>query len=42
MRNACGLVEQCRTHDHQTVSSSPSSANVLVSMGKILSLNLLR
>ena len=33
----CGLAEQCRTLD--TVSSSPSSANVFVSLDKILSLN---
>ena len=33
--SVCGLVEQCRTVDHQTVSSSPTSTNVSVSLGKI-------
>ena len=37
--SACGLVKQCRTQDHQPVSSIPASANVFVSLGKILSLN---
>ena len=35
----CGLVEQCRTPVRQTVSSSLASANVFVSLGKILSLD---
>ena len=30
---------QCRTQDHKAVSSSPASANVFVSLFKILSLN---
>ena len=33
---ACGLAEQSRTHKRKVVSSSPVSANVFVSLGKIL------
>ena len=35
----CGLVEQCRTPDHWSVSSSLACANMFVSLGEILSLN---
>ena len=40
--NMCGLVEKCRTHNHKTisvVSSSPATAGVFVSLGKMLRLN---
>ena len=37
--SVCGLVEWWRTQTHQTVSSSPASANTFVFLGKILSLN---
>ena len=37
-----GLAEKCRTHDQNVVSSSPATASVFVSLGKILNLNLLR
>ena len=37
--SACGVVEKRRTADHQTMSSSTASANVFVSLGKILSFN---
>ena len=33
-----GLPEKYRTADHQTVSASPASANMFVSLGNILSL----
>ena len=39
VESACGLVEQCRTPEHLTVSLSPAGANVFLSLGKILSLN---
>ena len=39
LESACGLVEQCRTPGRYTVSSSPASDSVFVSLGKILSLN---
>ena len=34
----CGLAEQSRTHKRKVVSSSPVTANVFVSLGKILNL----
>ena len=36
--SACGLAEQSRTHKRKVVSSSPVSANVFVSLGKMLNL----
>ena len=36
--SACGLAEQSRTHKRKVVSSSPISASVFVSLGKILNL----
>ena len=36
--SACGLAEQSRTHKRKVVSSRPVSANVFVSLGKILNL----
>ena len=37
-KGAYGLAEQSRTHKRKVVSSSPVSANVFVSLGKILNL----
>ena len=38
IESACGLAEQSRTHKRKVVSSSPVSANVFVSLGKMLNL----
>ena len=38
IESACGLAEQSRTHKQKVVSSSPVSANMFVSLGKILNL----
>ena len=38
-KSAFGLMVECRTQDHQAVSSSPTSANVFVTLSKVLSLN---
>ena len=40
-KSACGLAEQRRTHKQKVVSSSPVSANMFVSLSKILNLDCL-
>ena len=41
LESACGLVEQSRAHKREVVSSSPVSAKVFVSLGKIFNLSCL-